>query len=154
MTGLLEDGPHDLLIDLDIFHHENATRNNRPAQNLGLVGHNGRSFGPLQSDREPESRLLPFCTLDADAVSHQLDQTPGDRQPEPSAPELTVNGAVDVAEAPEQPFLLVLRNSDAGIPHHEANCLPVLDEPSCLTINSIVPARVNFTASFRRLSRT
>ena len=76
-----------------------------------------RSGLHTQPSRELKGRALPWHRFHPNAATHQRHQVAADRQPQAGAAIAARGGAVNLAEALEQPLLLCRAHTDAGVAH-------------------------------------
>ena len=80
----------------------------------------------MERNVEPEAAALPLLALVKDTSPHQLDQPPGDRQPQAAAAIAAREPIVRLLEILEQPLLIVAADADAGVAHLELHDAPAL----------------------------
>src|SRR5690606_3515566 len=99
------------LVDLDVFRNEDPGGAGA-REIVDLRRPRERVFRARQRHLDPERRSAAFFALDADLAAHQLYQALRDREPEPCAAELATDGAVDLGEALEEVFALLVGDAD------------------------------------------
>jgi hypothetical protein len=108
----------DLPVGGIVVHHEHPASE----QTRGGGGRHRRLPGlTLEASGEPEGAPTSGLALEVDRPPHELDEPPGDREPQPRPPEAPGRRAVGLHEGLEQAGLHVGCDADAGVAHLETH---------------------------------